>query len=114
MLGCEVLPHVAGVAIAHALRPKRLDRLTQELFARVAEQLLRESVYEHDPPVTRGGDDCVREAVEDRRRIEQSPIVRVMVPARHRPSSIFRVAACPGCSASVSLILPAGGRRLDE
>ena len=47
------------VAVAHPLGPQRLDRLSEQLVARVTEQLLGERVHEHDLPVARGGDDGV-------------------------------------------------------
>ena len=60
MLGGEVQLHVADVAGANALGPKRLHRLTEQLLPRIAEQLFGERVHEHDPPVMRGGHDRVR------------------------------------------------------
>ena len=64
MLELEVQLQVAAVAVAHALRPQRLDRLAHELVAVIAELRLGESVDEHDAAVARGADGGVREPLE--------------------------------------------------
>ena len=98
MLGGEVQLHVAHVALADALGPQHVDGLSEQLLARVAEQLLGERIHEHDPAVARRGDHRVRQPLENRRRRDQQRVKRLVLPGAPPRSFVYLFVHDPASS----------------